>query len=320
MSKKRIILFAPPLFYGYWKHIKREFENLGFEVDFITYRTNKLFESIINSMSETIKSRNYDRIVENRIRNLKGKYDVLIVVKGLYFSQTNFDLIKNLNPGIKSIMYQWDSVKNHNYLDFAKRFDKVFTFDPEDTVYNGFEYLPLFYTNDIIEAQNRFDGKEDIDLLLIGIYNKSRYEFLKRLQRLSPKLNIYTHLVVPPGLYIRQELFTHKLGLKKKEDYQFSPITREKLLGLYCRSKVFVDVCQNQSGMSMRTIEAYGMNKKLLTSNDYIIKEEDNLREMLTLNLNASDNEIIDFTNSPISTYKNKDKFNLNLWCQRILS
>ena len=319
MSKKRIILFAP-LFYGYWKHIKKELETFGFEVEFITYRTNKLVDGIIDLSGELIKEQSYNTIVRSRIRQLKGKYDYLIVIKGLFFSQENFNLIIDKNSGIKTIMYQWDSVKNHNYLDFANRFDKVLTFDPVDAETYGFEYLPLFYTNDIIEAENKFDGKEDIDLLLIGIYNKARYEYLQRIKRLSSNLKIYTHLVVPPGLYIRQELLTHKLGLRNKEDFRFSSISRDNLLNLYNRSKVFIDVCQNQSGMSMRTIEAYGMNKKLITGNENVIKGDENLREMLTLNISASDNEIIEFVNKPASPYRNKEKLSLNVWCRRLLS
>lgn len=319
MSKKRIILFAP-LFYGYWRHIKKEFERMDYEVEFITYRTNKLIDGLIDLSGEAIKRQNYSRIVEGRIRKLMGHWDYLVVIKGLYFSQENFDLIKQLNPGIKTIMYQWDSVKNHNYLDFAKQFDEVFSFDPEDAETYGFEYLPLFYTNDIIETENKFNGKEDIDLLLIGIYNKARFDFLQRLKRLSPKLNIYTHLVVPPGLYIRQELFTHKLGLKKKEDYKFSSIPREKLLELYCRSKVFIDVCQNQTGMSMRTIEAYGMNKKLITGNEKVIREDSILNDMMTLDLNASERDIIDFVGSRIGVYNNKDLIDIHHWCKNLLS
>lgn len=319
MSKKHIILFAP-LFYGYWKHIKRELETLGYEVEFITYRTNKLIDGIIDLSGKSIKQQSYDTIVEKRIRKLKGKYYYLIVIKGLFFSQKNFELIKNLNPGIKTIMYQWDSVKNHNYLDFTKTFDKVFTFDPIDAKTYGLEYLPLFYTNDIIESHNSYNGPEDIDLLLIGIYNKSRYEYLQRLKRLSPQLKIYTHLVIPPGLYIRKELISHELGIKDRSDYKFSSISREQLIELYCRSKVFVDICQNQSGMSMRTIEAYGMNKKLITNNYSNIQSDSIISDMDIIQSDSTDKEILELVMRPSKIYQYKESLSLNNWCKKLLS
>ena len=311
-------MFAP-LFYGYWEHIKRELESQGFDVSFITYRTNKILDGIIDLSGHKIKGIGYDNFVEKRICRLKGKFDYLLVIKGEFFSLKNLNLIKEMNPEIKTIMYQWDSVKNHNYIDLANGFDKVYTFDSTDALKYGFEYLPLFYTNDLIETKKKFTGKEDIDLLLVGIYNKPRYEYLQRIKRLSNYLNIYTHLVVPPGLYVRQELFTHKLGLTNCNDFKFSSISHKQLLELYCRSKVFVDICENQSGMSMRTIEAYGMNKKLLTNNIDIIKKDPDLGELEILDIYTNDEKIIEFTKENTRRYDNIDKFNLTSWCNKLL-
>ncbi len=71
--------------------------------------------------------------------------------------------------------------------------------------------------------------------------------------------------------------------------------------------------------MSMRTIEAYGMNKKLLTSNRNIIKDPW-VKEIQVLDSNADDKAIISFINSPVKKYNNRIKLSIQEWVKALLS
>lgn len=316
MSGRRVILYAP-IFYNYWERIKEELEVQGYEVEFITYRTNKISDTFIGFNKEEKSTSIYKHIIHKRLEKLKGQWDYFLVIKGLYLDNSHLELIKERNPGIKMIMYQWDSVRNYNYRELAKFFDKVATFDFKDSEEYNYTYLPLFYTNDIVPSSNI----QDIDLLLIGIFNPLRYDFLKRMKYLSKELKVYNYMVVPPTLYLKQGLLKKNLGIESIRDIKFTPINRARLLALYERSKVFVDVCSPlQTGMSMRTIEAYGMNKKLISSNSSNIQKDPWVGEIKTLPIDANDSEIIDFCrDNAIVHYKNRDKLSLKNWVRTLM-
>ena len=317
MFKQRIILFAP-LFYGYWKYIKDALERQGFDVSFVTYRMGKWGDTFYSLKSPSNQEKKYTDVIFERLKKLKGRWDYLIVIKGNYFTERHLAYLKKQNPALKTIMYQWDSINNNDYTGLASQFHKVFTFDFKDAEDYGYNYLPLFYTNDINPINSGYS--EDIDLLLVGLYNKPRYEYLRRLEELKNIVNVRTYIVVPPMLYLKKQLLHNELEIKRLYDIHFTPLNRPQLINLYQRSKVFVDICrENQTGMSMRTIEAYGMNKKLLTSNRNIIKDPW-VKEIQVLDSNADDKAIISFINSPVKKYDNRIKLSIQEWVKALLS
>lgn len=84
----------------------------------------------------------------------------------------------------------------------------------------------------------------------------------------------------------------NKLDLEDWKDVSTVSIPRKKLIDYYRRSKVILDVSHpEQSGMSMRLIEAYGMNKKVITSNKNIYLDP-NVCEIQALDCNAGLEEI----------------------------
>lgn len=317
MFMQRIILVAP-LFYDYWKHIKESFEKQGFEVSFVTDRMGKWRDAIISLKSSSEQEIIYADVIFERLKKLQGNWDYLIVIKGDYFNEKHLSYLRKQNPNIKTIMYQWDSIDNHDYTRIAPQFDKVFTFDFKDAETYGYNYLPLFYTEDIKPVNPGFS--EDIDLLLVGSYNKPRYEFFTRLEELKKEVNVKAYIVVPPTLYLRKQILDNKLGIRRLNDIRFTPVNRLELMNLYRRSKVFVDICvENQTGMSMRTIEAYGMNKKLLTSNKYI-SQDPWVKEIQALDSTADDKSVLSFIYSPSVIYKNRTKLSIKEWVNALLS
>lgn len=315
---KKILLFAPN-FYGYEYHIKKALINKGYEVILITNKIDKLRTFIYSLGSEKFRKDRYEKNLFKLIKKNGKGIDIFIVIKGEYLIPEHLKFIKDLNPNIKNIMYQWDSMKNHNYEGVINLFDAELTFDFEDAKRYNLNYLPLFYTNDITS----FHNNEDIDFLLVGMFNPERYKYYLRLKEISSNNNLIfkSYIFCPLSHYITYELIRKKLNINSLKDIKFKSLSRSKLISLYKRAKIFIDVCSpNQTGMSMRTIEAYGMNKKLITGNYDNIKSDSLINDIDVLPCESSIENIISFVNKEPNNYKNKEKLSIDNWIAKLLS
>jgi hypothetical protein len=76
-------------------------------------------------------------------------------------------------------------------------------------------------------------------------------------------------------LYYKKKLFDKTYKHVKKKDFQFIPLSKKEVIELVAQSKCLVDAQHpNQTGLTMRTIEALGSCRKLITTNE-TIKEYD---------------------------------------------
>ena len=90
---------------------------------------------------------------------------------------------------------------------------------------------------------------------------------------------------------------------------------------LYQRSKVFVDICRaGQTGMSMRTIEAYGMNKRIITDNYENIIKDKFVNDISMISCETSDEELIRFIKKVAkSKYSHTNELTIENWCRHLL-
>lgn len=315
---KNAILISPPFFH-YEDHIKKELEKKGYKVYYINHKKGRLLDALISFLPLQKQKKIYKKIICKRLKELpRGDIDLLLQIKGDYVVTEHIDFLKKENPNIKCIMYQWDSVANFNYLDLIDSFDNVYTFDFCDSSYYSIDYLPLFYTNDIVPNENI---KEDIDLLLIGTFNPLRYRYYLKLKEIAIKnhLNLYSYIVVSPVYYIKKQLLTKELDIKSIKDIRFLPLSRKKLIDFYQRSKVIVDVCRpDQSGLSMRLIESFGMNKKVLTANEDLYKDPI-VKDIVYLSIVSDEKDIVSFLQTPVKEYLNKSQLSITRWIDNIL-
>ena len=95
-----------------------------------------------------------------------------------------------------------------------------------------------------------------------------KFKNLIKDRNLSSKLFVY----IPFKTYIKEKIKGKKLDM---EILSTTPLDRNNYLKLLSSSKVMVDVSNhNQTGLAMRIIEAIGAEKKILTSNKFIINEK----------------------------------------------
>lgn len=317
MNGKKALLYCP-IFYGYEKHIVRALKKKGFSVKLITPRISRLKDFILSFYPEEKRKKIYQNYLDRQIQKYGEDLDLFFVIKGNYLTPSHLNYLKSLNPKMKTLMYQWDSMANHDYSDLIDWFDGIATFDKNDSVQRNLSYIPLFYTNDIIKSE----VQEDIDFLMVGVFHPERYKYFLRLKELASKnnLNFKYYIFCPPSYYLKEQVLRKKLHIQSIYDIRLTSLSRENLINLYQRSKVFVDVCRSgQSGMSMRTVEAYGMNKKLLTDNLKNISEDKYMSDMDMISCDSSEREIIDFLQKPTKGYLNSGKLSIDSWCESLL-
>lgn len=299
--KDKHILFIGQAFYDYHEKIATQLRAFGAEVDFFENKTfvadpvisNNVFSKISRFINPNYKV-SYNQEI---ISQIKGRsYDYLFCVGLFSITPSLIEEIKKDNPGIKTILYLWDSFNIWNYSGLLPLFDKCFSFDHEDCKRNeNLNYWPLFYTNEYAEKQTEVNTQvPDIDILYIGSLSVASLNRIKVLSWLEDKmnsLNLYLWLYVPSrsnsllrkGLYVLKSAFDNDYALfwKKVRKYSLSNtfikngnLSRNDIVGLMDRTKCVLDITiPNQSGLTMRTIEALANGKKLITTNRYIIEE-----------------------------------------------
>lgn len=151
MLKNKNILFVSVSFFNYEKIIKERLEYRGAVVDFFDERpSNSIFIKgllRIKRDAYALQIRRYYDLILKSIA--KKKFDFFLLIKGevipLYFIKK----IKETNPGVKLIYYNFDSFQNNpNALEFLPLFDYNFTFDTEDAEKFKLNFRPLFYSDD----------------------------------------------------------------------------------------------------------------------------------------------------------------------------
>lgn len=136
--------------------IQEKLEGSGAEVIFVPEREYTLRYKILNNLNpsyiDALQVRYYEKLLAE-INDVK--FDYLFVIRGYKISASFVDGFKILNPQARLLMYQWDSNRTNPFAHHIERFDRVLSFDYEDCDEFNFQYLPLFYTDDVKEYFGR---------------------------------------------------------------------------------------------------------------------------------------------------------------------
>ncbi|MBO3273560.1 hypothetical protein, partial [Hymenobacter defluvii] len=144
------VLFIGVKFYEYHLAIKQKMEQYGAAVSFFAERDTSILYGIVNRLLpqriDSFQKMHYESILK---AIAKKKFDYLLVVRGYRMPLSFVKTVKARNPGIKTIMYQWDANVNSAYLNLDEEynlipeFDKVFSFDYKDVEQNPWiKYSP----------------------------------------------------------------------------------------------------------------------------------------------------------------------------------
>lgn len=277
---KKVLLIAPR-FFGYEKAIMQQLTELGATVDFLADRPySKPWQTGLTRITPCLMQPFIDRFYQAKLTTLTSHiYDLILVINGQTVSTKTLQTLKNTYAEARFILYLWDSVQNRpKSVQNFTFFDKVLTFDSVDASRYGIGLRPLFFTP---ELENSSKVVQQFDISFVATMHSDRYQVVSKLIQ-----NLPTNLTTNWYFYLQAKWVFYLYKLTKKSfrqseinTFKFKPIDKQNLKQIFHASKAILDIEHpKQNGLTMRTLETVGANKKLITTNAKV-KEYDFFRE-----------------------------------------
>src|SRR5690606_15128115 len=252
--------------------------------------------------------------VEDRIRNCVAAIthaDYALFIRPDQYSEEIIQQVRS--KADHTIGYQWDGL--NRFPEVYKRidlFDRFFVFDPKDVSSPKMQPITNFYTNSFdIKRHEAYES----DAYYLGSYLKNRApqveEMVLTLQQLG--LTVKYHICQSGK---RKPHFRHLNTTDTDINY------RENLRFAF-NSKVLLDVpLALHDGLSFRTFEAIGFDKKLITTNDKIRQYDFYHPNNVFVWKGHSRSKLLDFLEAPYVQLAPhiKEKYSFNHWISSLLS
>lgn len=275
LAGKSIIFFSVQTF-NLEREIKSKLEEFGANVYYYDERpSNNSFTKGIIRLKRALYQSNIDRYYNRILKDTSQQnFDYLFVNRGEVIPGFFLEKFKHLHPKCIFIFYTWDSFINHKHpTTILNYFDRKLTFDPEDALKYKINFRPLFYLDAYKELKS---GVLEHDLLFLGTAHSDRYKISSWIGNWCKNNNLtsfcyyYMHGRL---VYLYKRLFDKTFEEFSYSKLSFRSLNLDSIINLYQKSKVILDINHpNQKGLTMRTFEAIGANKKLITTNQEIMK------------------------------------------------
>ena len=268
------ILFISPMFFGYEHEIREALEARGALVDWLPDRPffSPILRAITTHFPKLMQWRT-DQIYRDRLRTFdRENYDIVLVVNGQTLSEAVLRQLKRENQNAKFILYLWDSIANRsNTLSIIGYFDRILSFDRLDARQYGWIHRPLFYGSQLKNSSP--STTNCIDISFVGTIHSDRYKVINGIKSsLGPEVNSFWYFYLPaPWVYLVYRCTNKSMRGSRFKEFSFKPLSKTQLGEIFQQSRCVIDVEHpGQIGLTMRTIEALGAGKKLITTNSDI--------------------------------------------------
>lgn len=327
ISGKKILFFSPA-FFRYENMIAEKMREMGAVVDMYDVRAVKsafgrailkVFPGIFKKKSQKY----YDDIIQ---KNLEKDYDYILIIKCDMTPVSILEKFHRVYPHAKLCLNLWDSVENiPGVTEKFKYFDTLHSFDMKDcSKYSVLKFRPLFYVDEF-KKPIRENRTYKYDISFMGTIHSDRYAVIRQVKKIAEnmRLNCYWFL------YLQSEfIYWFYRSIKKefrgvpKSEFSFEKMEANEIAEVVEQSRIILDIEHpRQTGLTMRTIEMIGMNKKLITTNT-LIKKYDFYHPN---NISVVDRNNIQIKQSFLeSPYKQLDreiyeKYSLKSWILEVL-
>lgn len=277
---KRILFFAPA-FFNYEKMIADKMREMGADVDMYNVRSvSSAFHRALLKIHPAIFHLRSKRYYQSIIEQNRGKdYDYILIIK---CDMTPIRILKQFRqefPKAKISLYLHDSIKNIPRIRAKfKYFDTLFSFDSDDCKQHPeLKLRPLFYADPFRKKRDNATSYQ-YDICFLGTIHSDRFRIIQQIQDIAKN----NHLKCFWFLYLQSHFIYHFYKALKKEfrgvpesSFSYKKMSASNIARVVDESRIVLDVQHpKQTGLTMRTIEMIGMNKKIVTTN-YAIKDYD---------------------------------------------
>ena len=267
---QRVLLIAPR-FFGYEHDIAAELMRQGLQVDLLPDRPfeSPFFKAMMRFRPELGGHKASDKFYAERLCALgRNDYAIILVIQGEGITPRTLSEFRTTYPRARIVFYTWDSIENK---PFSKRnltrYDRCSTFDPVDAKKYGAAFRPLFFSPGFDRPT---DTESTYDLSFIGTVHSDRYRIVRALVEQLPadsRSFIYLYLQAP-WMYDLRRIFTNTLDGAKRDEFRFVSLSKNMVQATFFGSRAVVDIEHpNQRGATMRTFEAIGSHRKMITTN-----------------------------------------------------
>lgn len=267
----RVLLIAPR-FFGYEHEIAAALSSAGHDVDILPDRpfNNALMKAAMRFRPELGGHLACDHFFARSLEKLgRNNYSIILIIQGEGVTARTLKTFRNAYPHAKLVFYTWDSIENK---PFSRRnlhlYDYCSTFDPIDAKKYELNFRPLFFSDG-------FDRPADKafthDLSFIGTVHSDRYKIVHALlEQLPPDTQTFVYMYLQAWwMFDLRRLFTSTVDGAKREEFRFVPLCKDVVQRIFFSSRAVVDIEHvSQRGATMRTMEALGSKRKLITTNN----------------------------------------------------
>lgn len=204
---------------GLYQPIVCELERQGHEVVFVEdkmldYDWKYPYRSVLDRIKryyDCYRNRRFkkywDSILAER-DDLKQHFDELIVVNGCSFCTYFWQTVRSFNNRLKAVLYLWDNSSFYDYFHYQRLFDKVMTYDLDDSVKYGVKLLPFYWQNKQYGGGIRYkismigsnhSGRLDIARKVVSQLKGEGYSyFIKVVDKTIPEDDVVIHMPISP--------------------------------------------------------------------------------------------------------------------------
>ena len=275
--KNKKILYISVKTFNYELEIANKLREFGAKVDYFDERpSNSVLTKGIIRLKRSFFQKKINTYYKSILKKIESeKYDFFFLVKGEVIPSFFLAKLKLLQKDCSFIYYTWDSFENNpNAFSILHFFDKKLTFDPLDAESFKLEFRPLFYIDKYEKMKNI--KKSKYKMLFLGTAHSDRYRISNDVVNWCKKHDFSTFTY-----YYMQSKLVYFLKSKfdasfKDFDYKklnFKSLSIDEIIKYYEDSSIILDINHpNQRGLTMRTFEALGAGKKIITTNKEIKK------------------------------------------------
>lgn len=328
MNNKKVLYIGTPIF-NYHKKIVSEFKKQGYCVDYYDDRPSessfiKGAMKIRKNLMNFLIQRYFDKIMsETRDK----RYNLVFIINCKVFTPLMIQQLRDSQKTAQFVLYMWDSLTLYpNSKELIPIFDKSYSFDLDDCdKIDELTFRPLFFCEEYEKLGQEVKRNSLYDLISVCTAHPNRYQTMHELFPAleSRGIRIFSYMFLNRLQYLYNKVFVSEFRGAKKSEFKFKPLSANENLAILKNSNTVFDMQHNmQSGLTMRTIETLGANRKLITTNKSIKKydfyNENNIFVMDKHNLSEIE-EFIKKDYNPINEdiYK---KYRLCSWVNTIIN